>query len=68
MKQFIKILCLALCLCMMVSLTACGKTATAKNENQTDFYVMGGMSALSAGYDSNVVLNKMQEDAGITIE
>ena len=70
MKLFSKILCLALCLCMVASLAACGNSGNkpAADENQTDFYVVGGMSALSAGYDSNIVLNKMQEDAGITIE
>ena len=70
MKLFSKILCLALCLCMVASLAACGNNGNkpAADENQTDFYVVGGMSALSAGYDSNTVLNKMQEDAGITIE
>ena len=70
MKLFTKILSLVLCLCMVASLTACGGNGskTTVDENQTDFYVVGGMSALSAGYDSNTVLNKMQEDAGITIE
>ena len=69
MKLFTKILCLVLCLCMVASLAACGGGNTATvDENQTDFYIVGGMSALSGGYDSNTVLNKMQEDAGITIE
>ena len=69
MKLFTKILCLVLCLCMMASLTACGGSkAPEKDANQTDFYIMGGMSALSAGYDSNEVLNKLAENAGITIE
>jgi putative aldouronate transport system substrate-binding protein len=70
MKQFTKILSLVLCLCMVVSLAACGGNGgkNTMDENQTDFYVVGGMSALSGGYDSNTVLNKMQEDAGITIE
>ena len=70
MKRFTKIMSLVLCLCMVASLAACGGSGskTTVDENQTDFYVVGGMSALSAGYDSNTVLNKMQEDAGITIE
>ena len=68
MKKFTKILCLVLCFAMMASLAACGSKGPEKDENQTDFYIMGGMSALSAGYDSNPVLNKMAEDAGITIE
>ncbi len=29
---------------------------------------MGGMSALSGGYEDNTVLNQMQENAGISIE
>lgn len=54
-------------------LAGCGKD-TAKtnkefgNTDQKEFSIMGGMSALSAGYDSNEVLNAMAEKAGITIE
>ena len=66
MKKLTKILCLVLCLSLCASvLAACGGNETAKDENQTDFYIMGGMSALSAGYDSNVVLNELAENAGI---
>lgn len=36
--------------------------------SQTDFTVMGAISALSKGYDGNEVLNKMQEEAGIHID
>lgn len=69
MKKFTKILCLVLCLGLMASLlAACGPKEEVKDTNQTDFYIMGGMSALSAGYDSNVVLNELAENAGITIE
>ena len=69
MKKLTKILCLVLCLSLCASLlAACGSQDVAKDENQTDFYIMGGMSALSAGYDSNVVLNELAENAGITIE
>ena len=69
MKKFTKILCLVLCLGMMASLlAACGPKAVEKDANQTDFYIMGGMSALSAGYDGNEVLNKLAENVGITIE
>ncbi|HIQ77282.1 MAG TPA: extracellular solute-binding protein [Candidatus Faecousia excrementipullorum] len=54
---------------MLTSLLGgCGDKEAAKDENQMDFYIMGGMSALSAGYDSNEVLNQMAENAGITIE
>lgn len=38
------------------------------NTSQTKFTVMGGMSALSGGYDDNTVLKKMQENAGVDIE
>ena len=34
---------------------------------QREFTVMGGISPLSAGYDSNEVLKQLQEDAGISI-
>lgn len=60
----------------MVFLCACGgegegdaEKGTVKTDtSQTKFTVMGGMSALSGGYEDNVVLKKMQEDAGINIE
>ena len=69
MKKLTKILCLVLCLSLCASLlAACGPKEAEKDANQTDFYIMGGMSALSAGYDSNEVLNKLAENAGITIE
>lgn len=69
MKKFTKILALVLCLSLCASLlAACGPKEEVKDANQTDFYIMGGMSALSAGYDSNVVLNELAENAGITIE
>ena len=70
MKMFTKILCLVLCLGMMAGVLAgCGGgNNTVKDENQTDFYIVGGMSALSAGYDSNEVLNQLAENVGITIE
>lgn len=55
--------------------TGCGSTDEIRTEpgvantdtSQTEFTVMGGISALSKGYDNNEVLNKMQEDAGIKI-
>lgn len=69
MKKFTKILALVLCLSLCASLlAACGPKEEVKDTNQTAFYIMGGMSALSAGYDSNVVLNELAENAGITIE
>ena len=39
-----------------------------RNTEQTDFYIMGGQSALSAGYDDMEVLNALQENAGIHID
>ncbi|WP_418752634.1 extracellular solute-binding protein [Frisingicoccus sp.] len=38
-----------------------------QNTDQTDFYIMGGQSALSAGYDDLEVLNALQENVGIHI-
>ena len=37
------------------------------NTEQTEFDIMGGISALSAGYAGNEVLNALQESAGIKI-
>lgn len=56
---------------MVLSMTACGGKNTSKAEpgvantdtSQTEFDIMGGISALSKGYDKNEVLNKLQEDA-----
>ncbi len=66
---------LSLVAAMSVSmLGGCGgggnKTAQGElNENtdQTDFKVFSGMSALSGGYEDNVVLNSMADKAGIKI-
>lgn len=60
---------------MVLSMTACGGKSTSKAEpgvantdtSQTEFDIMGGISALSKGYEKNEVLNKLQEDAGIKI-
>ena len=60
---------------MTVSMAACGNKAenyyepgvTNTDTSQTDFTIMGGISALSPGYEDNEVLNQMQEDAGIKI-
>ena len=60
---------------MTASLAACGNKMENYYEpgvvntdtSQTEFTVMGGISALSAGYGDNEVLNQMQEDAGIKI-
>ena len=50
---------------MVLSMTACGGKTTSKAEpgvantdtSQTEFDIMGGISALSKGYDKNEVLN-----------
>ncbi|MCD8050895.1 MAG: extracellular solute-binding protein [Clostridiales bacterium] len=70
-----KLLALVLAMAMAMSLlTACGSKSSSGdssaefgNTDQTEFYIMGGQSALSAGYDDNEVLNQLQEDAGISI-
>lgn len=60
---------------LTISMTACGDKKDNKTEagvantdtSQTEFDIMGGISALSKGYEKNEVLNKLQEDAGIKI-
>ena len=61
---------------MTMALTACGsKSANYNTEphtvntntEQTEFTIMGSMSALSTGYENNVVLNQLMEDTGIHI-
>ena len=37
------------------------------NTEQTEFNIMGGISALSSGYENNEVLNQLQENVGIKI-
>ena len=72
MKKMKKILSLVLAAVMLMSLlAACGTSAPAEantNTDQTEFKVVSGISALSGGYEDNVVLNAMQENAGIKIE
>ena len=65
-----KMLSLALAIIMLVSLlSVCGGfSAPAEantNTDQTEFKVVSGISAQSGGYGDNVVLNAMQENAGI---
>lgn len=67
----------AVVLAVSLLATACGKAndsgtkeqkEVAQGDNtQTEFTVMGGISALSTGYDSNEVLNQLQKDTGISI-
>lgn len=69
MKKIRKALCSLLSMSMLLGvLTGCSGNQKKKDENQTDFFIVGGMSALSAGYDSNEVLNKLADNVGITIE
>lgn len=61
---------------IILSMTGCGGGNKEKLESgkantdtsQTEFNIMGGISALSKGYDNNEVLNKMQKDAGVKIK
>lgn len=60
----------------VLSLTACGSNEYGNHEkgvanpdtSQTQFAIMGAQSALSPGYNDNVVLNQLQEEAGISID
>ena len=66
-----KILCMILCLAMLLALAACGgggETEKRGDENQNQFLIVGGMSALSSGNDSNPVLMELAENAGVEIE
>ncbi len=77
-KLWKKVLSCILAANLVFSMTACsGKeeevhstepNVANTNTSQTKFTVMGGMSALSGGYDDNIVLKKMQENAGVDIE
>lgn len=63
-----KALSLLLAVVMLLSvLTACGNDEPEVNADQTEFNVVSGISALSAGYEENVVLNEMMTNAGIKI-
>lgn len=65
-----KLLCLVLAVVMTLSLAACGgsdKKAEAK-EDQKNFLIVGGMSSLSSGNDSNPVLVDLASKAGVEIE
>lgn len=75
MRQWRRLTSCALAAGMVLSLTACGQKPGYEvrgeantDTSQTDFSILGGMSALSKGYDDNVVLNQLQEDAGINID
>lgn len=60
---------------LLASLTACGneyahheKGVVNEDTSQTDFSIMGGMSALSTSYDKKPVLNDLQKESGIHID
>ena len=59
MKKLVSFLLVAIMLLALVSM--------ASAEEQTQFNVLSGISALSGGYENNTVLNAMQEQAGISI-
>jgi putative aldouronate transport system substrate-binding protein len=75
-KKFMKkLISLIMAMAMVLSLAACGSNAgdssepSVANDNtdQTEFTIIGGMSAMSPGYDDNEVLNQLQENVGISI-
>lgn len=62
---------------LVASMAACGsskkeekaeKGVANTDTSQTEFDIMGGISALSKGYEDNEVLNKLQDEAGIKIK
>ena len=65
-----RIIALLLCGLMALSMVACGgkQAKTNGNEDQKQFLIVGGMSALSSGNDSNPVLVELAEKAGVEIE
>ncbi len=69
MKMLKKALAFLLVAAILCGLTACGNSTTKKGaEDQTDFLIVGGMSTLSSGNDSNPVLTKLAENVGVEIE
>ena len=65
-----RIIALLLCGLMVLGLVACGSKEAKTNgkEDQKQFLIVGGMSALSSGNDSNPVLVELAEKAGVEIE
>ncbi len=70
MKKFSKrLLSLVLATVMVLGLAAGGGGVEKRgDEDQTDFLIVGGMSTLSSGNDSNPVLMDLAEKAGVEIE
>ena len=80
MNVWKKSLALLLAVLMVLGMSACGgkeagtqpadtsaASPKAEQSSQTEFDVLGGMSALSVGYDDNEVLNKLMDNVGIHI-
>ena len=76
MRRDKKIISCILAAGLMLSVTACGndqygasqKGVVNPDVSQTQFSIMGGMSALSKGYDNNEVLNQLEKDTGFNID
>ncbi len=68
-KTMKRLLALTLAAVLVLGLTACNKGPKKRgDENQKNFLVVGGMSTLSSGNDSNPVLMDLAEKAGVEIE
>ena len=65
-----KLICIFLALVMLLGLVACGGGGSKPegDPDQTNFLIVGGMSVLSSGNDSNPVLVELAEKAGVEIE
>lgn len=76
MRRYNKAISCILAAGLVLSVTACGNNQYGAHQkgvantdvSQTEFSIMGGISALSKGYDDNVVLNQLAEDAGVSID
>lgn len=75
-KRYNKTISCILAAGLVLSVTACGndqygasqKGVVNPDVSQTQFSIMGGMSALSKGYDDNVVLKQLEEETGVNID
>ena len=65
-----KLICIALAVVMVLTMAACGSSGaqTRGDETQNSFLIVGGMSSLSSGNDSNPVLMELASNAGVEIE
>lgn len=76
MKRYNKTISCILTAGLVLSVTACGndqygtsqKGVANTDVSQTEFSIMGGMSALSKGYDDNAVLNQLEEETEIHVD